>query len=231
MSPNFPRKLAAVIFDLDGVLTDTASAHYRAWKWLADELGVPFDERANAFLKGIDRMRSLELLLGPTAHRYTDAEKRSLAERKNSRYVAEIVKYSRGDVFRGARRVLAEIKDAGLKLALASASRNAPLLLRRLDLEPCFDAIVDAATITSAKPDPEIFCRAAELLSVSPAECLAVEDATAGIAAIRKAGMWALGIGNPAELSEAHHVLEHISCFQVGNFVSAKHEAAACGPT
>lgn len=221
MSRNFPRKLAAVIFDLDGVLTDTASAHYRAWKWLTEELGVSFDEKANEALKGVDRMRSLELLLGPLANRYSAAEKNRLAEQKNSRYVAEIGNYSASDVFPGARRVLKEIKAAGLKLALASASRNARYLIRRLELESCFDVIVDAATITACKPDPEIFLRAATLLGAPPGECLAVEDAVAGVTAIRKAGMWAVGIGSPNQLTDAHQVLEHICRFHVEDFLTA----------
>ena len=218
MSRNFPRKLAAVIFDLDGVLTDTASAHYRAWKWLGEQLGIAFDETMNEALKGVDRLRSLELLLGPLANRYTDAEKTRLADRKNMRYLEEIGHYSASDVFPGVRRVLAEINAEGLKLALASASRNAPYLIRRLELDSCFDVIVDAAGIAAGKPDPEIFLRAEVLLGTPAAQCLAVEDAAAGIAAIRRAGMWALGIGRAERLAEAHCVIEHISCFRLEDF-------------
>jgi beta-phosphoglucomutase len=218
-SRNFPRKLAAAIFDLDGVLTDSAAAHFRAWKWLADQLGIGFDEQANEALKGLDRIRSLELLLGPAANRYTAAEKHRMAEEKNARYVAEIARYSPSDVFHDVPRVLTEIKAAGLKIALASASRNAPLLLGRLELASCFHVIVDAATITRGKPDPEIFLRAAALLDIPPEECLAIEDAAPGIAAIRKAGMWAVGVGDPQQLTGAHCVLDHIRHFHVADFV------------
>lgn len=214
----FPRRLQAVLFDLDGVLTDTAHAHYVAWKRLADELGIPFDEAANEALKGVDRMGSLDLILARGGVTLDDAERHALAERKNAWYVAAIEDFTPADLFPGARDALEQVRGAGLKTALVSASRNAPALVDRLGIADLFDCIVDPASVAHGKPAPDIFLAAAAALGVEPAACLGVEDAPAGIAAIHAADMAALGIGDPATLAAADRVIPTISAFRLEDY-------------
>lgn len=214
----FPRRLSAVLFDLDGVLTDTAKAHYFAWKRLADELGIDFDQAANEALKGVDRMGSLDLILARGGVTIDEAQRHELAARKNAWYVAAIADFSSADLFDGARRALQSVRAAGLRTALVSASRNAPALIDRLGIASLFDTVADPASVTHGKPAPDIFLAAAETLGVSPETCLGVEDAPAGIAAIHAAGMPALGIGDPAALSEADHVIASIADFRLEDY-------------
>jgi alpha,alpha-trehalose phosphorylase len=216
----FPRPCQALIFDLDGVLTDTAHSHYLAWKRLADEIDVPFDLQTNERLKGVDRAASLEIILESAAAPFTAEAKRALAERKNGYYVAEIENFGPQDLFPGVRELLEAARAAGLKLGLASASRNAPALLRKLGIEDRFDYIADAARIARAKPDPEIFLTVARELGVAPERCIGVEDAAAGIVAIHAAGMPAIGIGDAHALSQADAVLPDIAALQLEDFVS-----------
>lgn len=214
----FPRPCRALIFDLDGVLTDTATTHYHAWKRLADEHGLAFDEKVNERLKGVDRQNSLEIIL-KHAGRILDAEqKRALAERKNGYYRDAIAAFGPQDLFGGVERLLDEARARGLKLGLASASRNAPLLLERLGIADRFDHIADAAAVR-AKPDPEIFLSVAAALGVAPAECIGVEDAAAGVAAIKSAGMAAIGIGDPAALALADACLPDVASLQLDDFI------------
>ena len=215
----FPRRCRALVFDLDGVLTDTAHVHYRAWKRLADEIGVPFDEVANRRLKGVSRAASLDILLERAPRAFDADEKAALMERKNGYYREAIASFGPGDLFAGARELLRDARDAGLRIALASASRNAPELLRRLGIANAFDAVVDASRIANQKPDPEIFLAAAQALGVDPGECIGIEDAAAGVAAIKSAGMAAVGIGDPRELRQADAVLPAIADFRLDAFV------------
>ena len=205
----------AVIFDLDGVLTDTAHYHYMAWKRLADSLGIAFDEAANEHLKGIDRMGSLDLILGDAAPAYSIERKLALADEKNDHYRQLIATMSPADLLPGARAALHAVRAAGLKTGLASVSKNASTVLERLGITNLFDDIVDAATIVRSKPDPEIFLTAAAHLAVDPPRCLGVEDAIAGVRAIKAAGMTALGIGDPAVLVEADRVIAGLHLFSL----------------
>jgi len=211
------RRLAGVAFDLDGVLTDTARAHYRAWKKLADSLGIPFDEEANEALKGVDRMGSLALILGDRPG-YDAAERERLAARKNAWYLEEIAHFGPGDLFPGARAALDQCRAAGLKLALASASRNAPLLLARMEVADAFDVVIDPASVPAGKPAPDIFLAAARAIDVEPARVLGVEDSAAGIEAIRAAGMLALGVGEPGPLAGADWVIPAIAAFDLADY-------------
>lgn len=211
----FPRPLAAVLFDLDGVLTDTAQAHYVAWKRLADTLGIPFDAAANEALKGVDRMGSLDLILARGDRTVGDAERSDLAARKNLWYLEAIAGFSPDDLFPGARAALEAVRAAGLGTALASASRNAPALLERMRIADLFDIVVDPASVAHGKPAPDIFLAAAAALGVDPALCLGIEDAPAGIAAIHAAGMPALGIGTRAALPAADAILAGIADFRL----------------
>jgi alpha,alpha-trehalose phosphorylase len=189
------RKLEAVIFDLDGVLTDTAEMHYQAWKELADELGIPFDRAYNENLKGVDRRKSLELILQRSSRTFTEEEKQRLMARKNERY-QELIRSIRPEhLLPGIPELLDELAANGVKTAVASASRNAPAILAALGIEARFDVVVDAGVLERGKPDPEIFLRAADALGVLPKNCLGVEDALSGLEAIRGANMASVGVG------------------------------------
>jgi len=216
----FPQPFKALIFDLDGVLADTAHVHHAAWKRLAGELGLPWDEGIGERLKGVDRAASLEIVLGAASSNYTHGQKQELAERKNGYYRKAIDSFSAKDLLPGARAALLAARAAGLKIGLASASRSATELIERMGVAGLFDHIVDAATVARAKPDPEIFQRAAAALGVDPAACLGIEDAQAGIAAIKSAGMAALGIGDSQVLKQADAVLPNLMSFELNEFVA-----------
>lgn len=199
------KPLQAFIFDLDGVITDTAEYHYLAWKTLGEELGIPFTREFNEELKGVSRMDSLEkiLALGGRQGDFTGAEKEALATKKNEHYVRLIANISPADILPGIKELLAEIKEKGYKLGLASVSKNAFAVMDSLGLKQEFDVIVDAATIAKGKPDPEIFLTAAKLLNVEPSACIGIEDAAAGVDSIKDAGMFAVGVGSEESLAKA----------------------------
>jgi beta-phosphoglucomutase len=192
----------AAIFDLDGVLADSAAAHFVAWKRIADTLGVAFDETANEALKGVDRMGSLRHVLNLGNIVMTDAEMTALAARKNDLYLEAVALMTPADVLPGAERLIADVKAAGMGCAVASASRNARTLLTRLGIVDQFDFIADASAARS-KPAPDIFLTCADALGVAPDRAVGFEDAVAGIEAIHAAGMFAVGIGDAAVLTEA----------------------------
>lgn len=199
------KSLEAVIFDLDGVITDTAEYHYLAWQELAKELGISFSREFNEELKGISRMNSLEKILvhGGREMDFSDEEKQALTNQKNEHYRQLIQQITPADILPGIKDLIAEIKGLGLKLGLASVSKNAFTVMDALQLTNQFDVIVDASTIKNSKPDPEIFLTAAKLLQVDPVKCIGIEDAVAGIEAIKAAGMFAVGIGDKEVLKKA----------------------------
>ena len=201
------QKMRAAIFDLDGVIVDTAKYHYLAWKRLAHDLGFDFTESDNERLKGVSRVRSLEILLEIGGLTLDDTTKSQLAARKNNWYVDYISHMNASEILSGAEEYLQSIRAKGIKTALGSASKNAPLILERLGISSLFDAIVDGNKVSKVKPDPEVFLRAAEELHISPEECVVFEDAEAGIEAAHRAGMGAVGIGRPAALKEADAVI------------------------
>lgn len=203
-----PEPLKAVLFDLDGVITDTARYHYLAWKRIADELGIPFDEKANEELKGVSRTASLEIILAKGKRSFTEAEKADLAKRKNDWYVDMIGKLDPSEILPGVTAFLASLKAAGIKRAICSASKNATMILERLGVAKEFDTIVSGNDTTRSKPDPEVFELAAKRFGLPHASCLVVEDALAGVQAAKKAGMKAVGIGEAKVLSPADLVLE-----------------------
>lgn len=207
------KKLEAVIFDLDGVITDTAEFHYLAWKQLGEEVGVPFTREFNEELKGVSRMDSLEkiLALGSKQNDFTVEEKDALAAKKNEHYVSLIQNISQNDILPKIENLIADIKERGLKLGLASVSKNALAVMTSLGLKDQFDVIVDAATIKKGKPDPEIFLTAAKFLNVDPTTCIGIEDAAAGVDSIKGAGMFAVGVGSEQSLSKADVVYSSTS--------------------
>jgi len=211
-------KFKAVIFDLDGVITDTAHYHYLAWKRLADSVDAPFDAAFNEQLKGVDRMGSLELILARAPRTYTLDEKRKLADAKNGHYQELIATMTPSDLLPGALRALEDVRAAGLRIGLASVSRNAFTVLDRLGIRDRFDDVVDAATIANGKPHPEIFLTAAAHLGVEPRDCLGVEDAAAGVASIKDAGMVAVGVGSPDVLYRADRVIPSMEAFRLEDY-------------
>lgn len=192
----------AAIFDLDGVLADSASAHFIAWKQIADDLRIPFDSHANEALKGVDRIGSLQHILKLGGIAMTDAEMTALAARKNDLYLEAVAQMTPADLLPGAERLVAGAKAAGLRCAVASASRNARTLLAQVGLVDQFDFIADASAARS-KPEPDIFLACADALGVEPHRAVGFEDAAAGIAAIHGAGMFAVGIGDALILKQA----------------------------
>lgn len=212
-------KIEAVIFDLDGVITDTASFHYKAWKILADELGIYFDEEINERLKGIDRLGSFEIILEKSEKLYSHEEKVLLADKKNEYYKELINTMTPQDILPGAIDVLKQLKASGIKTGLASVSKNAFTVLDRLGIKDNFDYVADAAKVKKGKPDPEIFLTVAENLGVSPRYCLGVEDAEAGVKAIKSAGMYAVGIGDGVILCEADDVISGLDKFDFNKYL------------
>jgi beta-phosphoglucomutase len=208
----------AVIFDLDGVITDTAHYHYLAWKALAESEGVHFDHAFNENLKGVDRMGSLNLILAGSSTTYSMEQKLALADRKNRQYVELIATMGPDDLLPGALDALAEVRAAGLKIGLASVSKNAFTVLDRLGIRDRFDYVVNAALIANSKPHPEIFLNAAAALGVAPSDCLGVEDAVAGVASIKSAGMYALGVGSPEVLTQADRVIASLLEFRLEDY-------------
>ncbi|WP_440134126.1 beta-phosphoglucomutase [Chitinophaga sancti] len=188
-------RIDACIFDLDGVIVDTAKYHYKAWKRLANELGFDFTEEQNELLKGLSRTRSLEIILEIGGVRLSAEEQAVQAARKNEWYVDMIRHMQPDEVLPGAGAFLESLRTAGIKTALGSASKNAGTILERVGLAPLFDVVVDGNAVTASKPDPEVFLKGASALQADPAYCVVFEDAVAGIQAARAGGMKVVGIG------------------------------------
>lgn len=200
-------KHTALLFDLDGVLVDTAKYHFLAWKRLAEELHIPFTQQDNERFKGVSRNRCMEILLELGGRTLPPEEFSACCTRKNGYYLDYIREMREDEVLPGVPEFLLNARIAGYRTALGSASKNAPLILERLHLSTYFNAVVDGTLVSRAKPDPEVFLRGAELLGVPPQECIVFEDAAAGIRAAHAGGMAAVGIGARAALPEADLVL------------------------
>lgn len=195
------RKIDAVIFDLDGVITDTAHFHYLAWKDLADKLNIEFDKKFNENLKGVSRVQSLELILekGNKAQNFTAEEKEKLANEKNEIYRQYISQLTPDAILPGIQPLIAKLKEEGILIGLASVSKNAQTVLKALKIEELFDYCADANKITRSKPDPEIFLNVCETLQVHPSCAIGIEDAVVGIQAIKDSDMFAVGVGKNLE--------------------------------
>ncbi len=203
--------IKAFIFDLDGVLTETSKQHFLAWKEMAAGIGIVIDEKFNETLKGISREESLERILqsGSMEDKFTEQEKDVLASLKNENYLKMISDFTEANLFDGVLELLKSLKKNGIKIALGSASKNGPGLLKSLNIIKYFDYIVDPS-IVKGKPNPDIFLDGASGLGVNPEDCIGVEDAYSGVEAIKKAGMFAVGIGSANILSNADVVFKEV---------------------
>ena len=207
--------LQLAIFDLDGVIVDTAKYHYLAWKRLGDELGIEFTEQDNERLKGVSRMRSLDIILELGNQKKTQEEKEALTAKKNSWYVESILQMDASQILPGVLDFLEDLKARSVKIALGSASKNARTILERVQITNYFDAIIDGNLVSKAKPDPEVFLLGATKLGVKPTQTVVFEDAQAGIEAALNAGMYTVGVGDRKILSEAHVVISSFESLNV----------------
>ena len=199
------------IFDLDGVLVDTAKYHYLAWKRLAGELGFDFTESDNERLKGVSRIRSLEILLETGGVVMTEIQKEQAAARKNAWYVEYLLALDETALLPGAKDYLLRLRENGIRIALGSASKNAPLILERLNIAAFFDAVIDGNAVSTAKPDPEVFVKGAAALGLAPERCVVFEDALAGIEAAKKGCMRVIGVGVPELLPGADRYIASLA--------------------
>lgn len=195
-------RIKGVIFDLDGVIVTTDNYHFEAWKRLADERDIYFDRRINEYLRGVSRMESLEIILKRADKVYSQNEKLEMTEIKNNYYKEFINKLTPKDILPGVITMLNGLKEKGIKIAIGSSSKNAAKIIKNIQLEKYFDAIVDGNNISKGKPDPEVFMRAARAIEVLPQNCLVVEDAEAGVKAAINGGMKVLGVGYAARLNQ-----------------------------
>ena len=201
--------MKAFIFDLDGVIVFTDKFHYKAWKQMADGMGIYFDEKINNRLRGVSRAESLEIILERYEGEPLTAEKKQqLMDEKNAAYRSLLATMTPDDVSDSVRGALKKLRDAGYRLAVGSSSKNARFILERVDLTDAFDAISDGNNITHSKPDPEVFLKAAEYLGEKPEDCIVVEDAYAGIDAAKAGGMTAVGIGDAASYEKADYRIQ-----------------------
>jgi beta-phosphoglucomutase len=201
----------AFIFDLDGVIVDTAKYHYLAWHQLADRLGIPFNKADNERLKGVSRVQSLELLLSLGGRRISAAEKQQYLEEKNRQYLSFVHKMTTDEILPGVPALLDFLDANHIRYALGSASKNAALILQKVGLYERFSAIVDGNEVAQAKPAPEVFLLGAQKLKVQAQDCVVVEDAIAGVEAARAAGMKCIGIGDKEVLGKADIVFKEMA--------------------
>lgn len=204
-------KRKGIIFDLDGVICFTDEYHYRAWKSMADKIGVYFDETINQRLRGVSRMDSLDIILEKSTKSYSEEEKLELARQKNELYRQFLEQMSPADLSGEVKTTLIRLRERGYKLAIGSSSKNTKLILDKLGLSGFFDAVSDGTNITRSKPDPEVFLKAAEYLGLAPEECLVVEDAGAGIDAAVSGGFESAGIGAAAVHPQVTYPLQHFA--------------------
>ena len=209
------------IFDLDGVIVDTARYHFQAWRRLANELGFDFTEAENEKLKGVSRVESLKLILSWGGVEKSPEEQVELAARKNDWYLELISNMTPDEILPGVKEFLEELKSRNIKIALGSASKNAPAILDRVGLTDYFDAIIDGTKTTRSKPDPQVFLLGAEALGLHPAETVVFEDAEKGIEAALNGGFLAVGVGDPATLGSAHLVIPGFQNFTFGKLTEA----------
>ncbi len=199
--------LKGMIFDLDGVIVSTDEMHYLAWQELADELRIPFDRKVNNRFRGVSRMACMDILEALAGKPFSHDEKLAYATKKNERYRALLSALSPADLDPQVKQTLDELRARGLRLAIGSSSKNARYILERIGLSDYFDAISDGNNIAKSKPDPEVFLKAAEFLSLSPSDCAVIEDAYAGVDAANAGGFTSVGVGDAATYDKADYTI------------------------
>lgn len=209
--------IKACIFDLDGVIVDTAKYHYQAWRRLANELGFDFTTEQNEQLKGVSRMESLDIILKIGGKELSEQSKLDLANKKNDWYVEFINQMTGDEVLPGVEAFLQELRVHGIKIALGSASKNAVRILDRVNLTHFFDAIIDGTKTTRSKPDPQVFLMGAEALGETPANCVVFEDALKGVEAAKNGGMHCVGVGKADVLTQADFVISSLDEINLNN--------------
>lgn len=203
--------MKAIIFDLDGVIVSTDAYHFKAWKMLADRLGIPFTEKDNDRQRGVSRMESLEVVLEKSPIKYTQEEKIALATEKNENYVKSLEGLTEKELLEGVSSTLRKLRTKGLILAIGSSSKNTRLILNKIGLGDFFDAIADGNDIKNSKPNPEVFLKAAEKIGQKPCDCLVVEDAEAGVSAAKAGGFYCAGIGGAKNDKRVDYALNTFS--------------------
>jgi len=211
--------IKACLFDLDGVIVDTAKYHFVAWKRLANELGIDFTKKENEQLKGVSRKDSLELILKWGGVELPNEEKEALMKKKNDWYLEYILKMSSAEILPGITEFLDALQGKGIKIGLGSASKNATMILEQIDLIEYFEVIIDGNKVVNGKPHPEVFLKGAAGLGVLPAQCVVFEDAEKGIEAAKEGGMMAIGVGEEGSLIHAHHVIQNFENFQFDQLI------------
>lgn len=201
------QKPAACIFDLDGVIVDTAHYHFKAWQRLAESIGVPFTQEDNKQLKGLSRRKSIQKILDIGDKSLPESAIRDLMDKKNSWYQDYVSELGPADILPGVESFLKELEQKNIKKVIGSSSKNAPYILESLELTERFGAIIDGASVEKTKPHPEVFLKGAEKMGAEPADCIVFEDAASGVEAANRAGMWSVGVGDKRYLDEADAVI------------------------
>ncbi len=222
-------QINAFLFDLDGVIVDTAIYHYQAWRRMANTLGFDISEEFNETLKGVSRVDSLNRILAEGGMTLPDDRKVELAAQKNEWYLELVSQMTPDSILPGIPAFFAQLRTTNIKVALGSVSKNSRLILERIGMTNAFDAIIDGNKITNSKPDPEVFLKGAAELNVNPADCVVFEDAVAGIAAGKAGGMRTVGIGSPDVLTEADIVLPSLEHITVAELLTSLERAAGVG--
>ena len=210
--------IKAIVFDLDGVLTNTSEYHYKAWKMLADELKIHFDRKTNEKLRGIPRKESLEIMLGDRI--VSEQEKNRLMEVKNNYYVELLTQMTPDDILPGVLGLLQEIRKAGIKIGIGSSSKNAETVINKLKLKSFIDSISDGYSVDNHKPAPDLFLHCAANLNVAPKEAIVVEDAESGVEAAISGGFWTIGLGPQSRVGKAHIVFPSLENVRLGDFIN-----------
>ncbi|HKL12301.1 MAG TPA: beta-phosphoglucomutase [Halanaerobiales bacterium] len=215
-------EIKGFIFDLDGVITDTAEYHYLGWQKLADEEGLAFDREFNEKFRGVSRMECLDLLLEANDKKATPEERKELAERKNNYYREYLKSITEDNLLDGIEDILKRVKEKGYKMAIASASKNTKIVVNKLDIKDMFDTISDGYSVKNSKPAPDLFLHTAEKLNLKPEECLVFEDAEAGIDAALAANMTAVGIGPETRVGHAHYRFDTVKEIDLDKILNSK---------
>ncbi|MBS5884079.1 MAG: beta-phosphoglucomutase [Clostridium sp.] len=211
--------IKGLIFDLDGVIVDTAKYHYLAWKQIAEDLNINFTLKDNELLKGVSRTKSFEIILEIGGMKMTNEEQEEYCHRKNKIYLEYVNKMTEDEILPGVKEFLIDAKAKGYKIALGSASKNAQLILSNTNMKKYFDAIIDGGKVVKAKPNPEVFTKGAYELGLKNEECIVFEDASAGVEAAHNANMLVVGIGNKEDLPEANICLDGLFNMTIDNII------------